>query len=103
MSSVPITSIFSEKNSNTSKKIIIKKRPDINRSSDTKIEEQVSGDLGKRKLADSFGLQIYNDKERYNQDIPADFFRTNIGHNVYQDSEAEILDWCYKYLASKKK
>jgi hypothetical protein len=106
MSSLPITSIFSEsngENSNTSKKIFIKKRPDIKRSPDIKIEEQLHDDLGKRKLADSFGSQIYNDKERYNQDIPADFFKTNIGHNVYQDSEAEILDWCYKYLASKKK
>jgi len=106
MSSVPITYIFSEsngENSNSSKKIIIKKRPDIKRRGDIKIEEQLHDDLGKRKLADSFGSQIYNDNERYNQDIPDDFFKTNIGHNVYQDSEAEILDWCYKYLASKKK
>jgi len=103
MSSVPITYIFSDKQCNSSKKIIIKKRPDIKRRGDIKIEEQLHDDLGKRKLADSFGSQIYNDNERYNQDIPDDFFKTNIGHNVYQDSEAEILDWCYKYLASKKK
>lgn len=82
------------------KKIIIKKRHDIN------ITDNSSPDLGKRKLCHSFGLQIYNDKDRYGQDIPADFFNTNIGHNVYQDSqldEAEILEWCYKYLASKNK
>ena len=84
----------------TSRKLIIKKRHDLDISHDN------SSDLGKRKLADSFGLQIYNDKERYGQDIPADFFATNMGHDVYEDSpidEAEILEWCYKYLASKKK
>jgi len=85
------------------KKIIIKRRSDIN------IPDEVPSDLGKRKIAVSFGSQIYNDKERYGQDIPPDFFDTNIGHNVYEESqhlfidEAEILDWCYKYLASKKK
>jgi len=76
------------------KKIIIKKRPDIN------ITDEVSSDLGKRKM-DKDTLN----KERYGQDIPDDFFKTNIGHNVYAEKgdldEAEILDWCYKYLASK--
>ena len=38
--------------------------------------------LGKRKLANAFGQQIYNDKDRYGQDIPVDFFKTNIGHGV---------------------
>ena len=38
--------------------------------------------LGKRKLAHAFGLKIYNDKDRYGQDIPADFFNTNVGHGV---------------------
>jgi hypothetical protein len=46
-----------------------------------------------------------SDKERYGQDIPDDFFKTNIGHSVYEEkthlNEAEILDWCYKYLSSK--
>lgn len=87
----------------TCKKPIIKKRPDIN------IPDEVSSDLGKRKIAVPFGPEIYNDKERYGQDITDDFFKTNIGHNVYEDkfhlnenlNEAEILDWCYKYLASK--
>lgn len=82
------------------RKIIIKKRHDIN------ITDDSSPDLGKRKLCDSFSSQIYNDKDRYGQDIPTDFFNTNIGHNVYDRSqldEAEILDWCYKYLASKNK
>lgn len=90
------------------KKVIIKKRPDIN------ILDEVSSDLGKRKITLSFGPQIYNDKERYGQDIPPDFFNTNIGHGVTNINEAEfvneveivdeaeILDWCYKYLASKK-
>jgi len=85
----------------SSRKVIIKKRPDL----DTNITDENScSDLGKRKLADSFGLQIYNDKDRYGQDIPTDFFQTNIGHGVVYDiDEAEILDWCYKYLASKQK
>jgi len=57
--------------------------------------------LGNRKLLEAFGEEIYNDKERYGQDIPSDFFKTNIGHAVSID-ENEIIDWCYKYLASKK-
>jgi len=85
--------------STSSRKVIIKKRPDV----DIDISDDNSSDLGKRKLADSFGLQIYNDKDRYGQDIPTDFFQTNIGHGVYEIDEAEILDWCYKYLASKQK
>jgi hypothetical protein len=36
--------------------------------------------LGKRKLADAFGEKIYNEQERYGQEITADFFKTNIGH-----------------------
>lgn len=89
------------------KKIIIKRRSDIN------IPDEVPSDLGKRKIAISFGSQIYNDKERYGQDIPPDFFETNIGHGESQSDtilnqteiidETEILDWCYKYLASKNK
>lgn len=39
--------------------------------------------LGKRKLADAFGGEIYNDKNRYGQDIPTDFFKINIGHGVF--------------------
>jgi hypothetical protein len=39
--------------------------------------------LGKRKLADAFGEEIYNDQDRYGQDIPDDFFKTNVGHDVY--------------------
>lgn len=58
--------------------------------------------LGNRKLLEAFGEEIYNDKERYGQDIPSDFFKTNIGHAVVSIDENEIIDWCYKYLASKK-
>jgi hypothetical protein len=76
------------------KKIIIKKRADMT------ISDEVASNLGKRKM----DMDTLN-KERYGQDIPDDFFKTNIGHNVYGDkfhlNEAEILDWCYKYLASK--
>ena len=39
--------------------------------------------LGKRKLVDAFGLEIYNEKERYGQDIPTDFFTLNSGHGIY--------------------
>ncbi len=85
------------------------RKPVIKRRNDINIPDEIPSDLGKRNLVDSFSVEIYNDKERYGQDIPADFFKTNIGHNVYEENsdlnyhlnEAEILDWCYKYLASK--
>lgn len=38
--------------------------------------------LGKRKLEVAFGFGM-NDKERYGQEIPPDFFKTNIGHNAF--------------------
>lgn len=38
--------------------------------------------LGKRKLRDAFGDEIYNDNDRYGQDITPDFFETNVGHGV---------------------
>lgn len=38
--------------------------------------------LGKRKLVDAFGFEIYYDIERYGQEIPSDFFKINIGHGV---------------------
>ena len=92
--------LFSDNNGNihmtfqekTHNKTIIKRRLGT-------IVEQVSI-LGKRKLAEAFGEEVYNDKERYGQDIHTDFFKTNIGHGVY--TEIEIIDWCYKYLATKK-
>ena len=52
------------------KRIIIKKRPNI-----TPV-------LGKRKLVDAFGENIYNETDRYGQEIPADFFKNNVGHGV---------------------
>jgi len=69
--------------------------------------------LGKRKIADAFGPGMH-DKERYGQEIEPEFFKNNIGHGVYinpilsssknisSTQETEIIDWCYKYLASKK-
>lgn len=82
--------------------------------------EQFVSVLGKRKFGDSFNQSSYDD-ERYGQEISSDFFKTNMGHNVYQGfytktpsntpintpiyekkfDETEILDWCYKYLSSK--
>ncbi len=38
--------------------------------------------LGKRKLADAFGEEIYYNKERYGQEILPNFFKYNIGHGV---------------------
>jgi hypothetical protein len=106
----------------------IKKRPIIKRNS---VTTDISSVLGKRKLSDSFGPGIH-DEERYGQEIIPDFFKTNIGHGVYlypkgsparqalqiqQPSsvnitptrpntpiynEDEIINWCYKYIASKK-
>lgn len=70
-------------------------------------KEEIHSFLGKRKLRDAFGFN-YGDKERYGQDITNDFFATNIGHGVIQKKNKEenidyeeILNWCYKYLASK--
>jgi hypothetical protein len=48
-----------------------------------KIKRSIPSRLGKRKLVDAFGIDIYNDKERYSQGIPDNFFKTNIGHGVY--------------------
>jgi len=64
------------------------------------IENSVSV-LGKRKFTENFDV----DDERYGQHISDDFFNNHIGHNVIQEipkfKHKEILDWCYKYLASK--
>jgi hypothetical protein len=58
------------------KKLVIKKRC----PRELLIETQSI--LGKRKLVDAFGLEIYNDIDRYGQEIPPDFFVTNFGHGV---------------------
>lgn len=34
--------------------------------------------LGKRKLVDAFGIEIYNDHSRYGQSIPPDFFSSHL-------------------------
>ena len=64
-------------NTTTCRKIYIKKR----------LVDDVSINLcsilGKRKLVDAFGEEIYNEKERYGQDIPTDFFTLNSGHGIY--------------------
>lgn len=39
--------------------------------------EEIPSILGKRKLGDAFGENIYNDQERYGQEIPPDFFKIN--------------------------
>jgi len=67
--------------------------------------ENIDSVLGKRKFMDAFG-EGYDDLDRYGQPISDDFFKTNMGHSVFQKREEpidteEILDWCYKYLASK--
>jgi len=62
--------------------IHIRRKPVIRRRLGILLYKPVSI-LGKRKLADAFGEEIYNDQDRYGQDIPADFFKTNVGHGVY--------------------
>ena len=69
--------------------------------------------LSKRKFEEAFGSETFDD-ERYGQHITDDFFVKSQGHNVdYKVSNKtvingiyyvdELLDWCNKYLASKKK
>jgi hypothetical protein len=41
--------------------------------------------LGKRKLETAFGYGM-NDTERYGQEIAADFFKYNRGHNAFPSS-----------------
>jgi hypothetical protein len=64
---------------NICRKIYIKKRYNHD---DDDLSNVVSL-LGKRKLVDAFGEEIYNEKERYGQDIPVDFFKSNSGHGIY--------------------
>ena len=56
-------------------RIIIKRRPNMNHGT--------LPILSKRKLVDAFGEKIYNDENRYGQEIMHDFFKTNIGHGSY--------------------
>jgi hypothetical protein len=69
--------------------------------------------LSKRKYEDAFGSETFDD-ERYGQHISNNYFEKSIGHDVhYKVSNKtvinaiydvdELLDWCNKYLASKKK
>lgn len=75
-----------------------RKRPVIRRRRENVNFDEEVNVLGKRKFTEAFGFK-YGDEERYGQQIGSDFFATNIGHGVRQ--EEDILDWCYKYLASK--
>jgi hypothetical protein len=87
------------------KPIIIKRTPHA-----TDIE--LVSMTGKRKITEAFGI-TNNDEERYGQEISDDFFKNNTGHSVVDrekfysvdlgNDENEIIDWCYKYLASKGK
>jgi hypothetical protein len=47
---------------------------------------RVGSILGKRKAEEAFGRGM-NDKERYGQEIPPDFFKLNHGHNAFPSSE----------------
>jgi hypothetical protein len=60
----------------------IKRTPIIKRKSNINYRN-IPSVLSKRKLVDAFGEKIYKDEYRYGQEIPADFFNTNIGHGVY--------------------
>jgi hypothetical protein len=68
---------FSPKKPQSDKKMIV-----IKKRERTEILVEIISLLGKRKLVDAFGLEIYNDENRYGQEIPADFFVTNVGHGV---------------------
>ena len=88
------------------KPIIIKRTPTL----DNDIELIFM--KGKRKLTEAFGINN-QDEERYGQEISDDFFKNNTGHSVVNrekfysvdlgNDENEIIEWCYKYLASKGK
>jgi hypothetical protein len=60
------------------KKPILKRRKEFT--------EPIGSTLGKRTVEEAFG-QGNNDKERYGQEIPPDFFKLNHGHNIYPSSE----------------
>lgn len=48
--------------------------------------EHVDSILGKRKIEEAFGRGT-NDRARYGQEIPPDFFKNNYGHPVYPSRE----------------
>jgi hypothetical protein len=47
--------------------------------------------LGKRNRETEFGYCM-NDKERYGQEIPPDFFKFNHGHNVFPCCDKGFID-----------
>ena len=51
----------------------------------TRFQEHNVSILGKRKLEAAFGRGM-NDKERYGQEIPPEFFKLNRGHNAFPSS-----------------
>jgi hypothetical protein len=68
--------------------------------------------LGKRKYDSSFDNETFDD-ERYGQRINNDYFEKSMGHGVHFEpiekklinsiyEVDELLEWCEKYLASKK-
>jgi hypothetical protein len=52
--------------------------------------EPVTSTLGKRKAEEAF-KQGMNDDERYGQEIPPDFFTTNLGHNAFPSRMEECI------------
>jgi len=69
--------------------------------------------LSKRKFEDAFDIETFDD-ERYGQHITNDFFVKSQGHDVHYQpvyknvvtsiyDVDELLEWCDKYLASKKR
>lgn len=51
----------------------------------TPVLAPVGSILGKRTLEEAFGKGMH-DQARYGQEISPDFFKTNIGHNVFSSS-----------------
>ncbi len=48
--------------------------------------QHVESILGKRTIEEAFGCGM-NDRARYGQEIPPDFFKNNHGHTVYPSRE----------------
>lgn len=97
----------------------MRRKPVIKRRPEMYLPETISI-LGKRKYGDAFVEDTFDD-ERYGQHIYNGYFVFNSGHGVFnkplnrdhnnyifdeskkESDPEEILTWCYKYLADKKK
>lgn len=87
--------------------------------------KEESSILGKRKACDAFGEKYGGDYERYEGFIDDNYFKDNMGHGSVSEAtngvknemvgeakgessnlfnghtSEELMEWCFKYLASK--